>query len=129
MKKLIFQVIACLFIISCGVDTSTNKNSSEYIPKSEEEKKPSVEELNDKSENVREEAEEKSIHKNTPCEELMDKYKKAIELLKNDSDSDEGRKLYKSMRNDPIVNGCRSDEKYKASFKALDKEYYSSRKK
>lgn len=74
------------------------------------------------------EAIEKSEFKDEPCKAIIKKYHQAIELLSKDMKSVEGRYLYKSLRNDPVVRDCRIDNEFKSKFKELDEKYHGLKK-
>jgi hypothetical protein len=138
-------LIICVSLLACGNDTSQKSNIVDteinklVIKKDTTLDEPptlTLKELKEKTEKAKvvaqeteKEAIEESKFKDEPCDLLIDTYKKAISLLTADKNSKEGRDLYRSFRNDPIMNKCREMQENKSTFKELDKAFHGRNRK
>lgn len=143
---MVFRFILLFFVLvlfGCKADSKNNEidvkevqienTSDDWINEGKEEAYSTVtpKEVKEKMAEAKSkevEAKQKSEFKDSPCEAIIEKYHQAIELLSKDMKSVEGKDLYKSLRNDPVVRDCRIDNEFKSKFKELDKKYHGLKK-
>jgi len=150
MYKLYFLLL-CLILLACGNETNMKSknlktqnvnNSGDSLAEDAKETvakeftatslslkeiekiREEVVKAKEVAQEVKKDAINGSVFKDEPCEVLISKYKKAISLLRENKNSSEGREIYNSLRNDPIMKKCRSVKVNKSIFKELDRQFH-----